>query len=75
MTTSVPVRSKRMVLLTNGRVAWEIPPGDLARRYQRGVYLPWNDWTVISGKLWEDEGWHMDEYGCWRKNTSEEGRK
>ena len=28
-----------MIYLTNGRVAWQIPPGRIEDRYREGVYL------------------------------------
>jgi len=34
------------VWLTNKRVAWEIPPGRIARFYLRGAYVAPDGWRV-----------------------------
>jgi len=36
------------IFLSNGRVAWEIPSGRIAGRYLNRVYIPPDDWFVVS---------------------------
>lgn len=55
--------------ITNGRVAWEIPPGRVARFYVRRAYLPPEDWRVHEGNL--PLGWARGGAGEMRKGNYE----
>lgn len=59
------------VYLTDGRVAWQIPPGDIEYRYENQYYLPYGKWTVSVGLPDLEAGtWYQDEFGCWRKRKA-----
>lgn len=55
--------------ITNGQVAWEIPPGRVASFFVRGAYQPPEDWRVHKGKLSED--WTRGDFGEMRKGNHE----
>jgi len=58
----------RSVWLTNHTVAWEIPPGRIARNFMDGIYLPPEGWQVSYSSRFN--GWLRGKYGELRKEVS-----
>ncbi|MDD5510831.1 MAG: hypothetical protein PHI12_08475 [Dehalococcoidales bacterium] len=54
------------VWLTNGEVAWEIPADrDIASRYVKRIYLPYDGWSIIIGGL--GRNWKQGKFGEMRR--------
>jgi len=52
--------------ITNGEVAWEIPPGPIAHRYASQLYQPVEPWVIIyAEKL---PGWKEGRCGELRRH-------
>ena len=66
------MKDDRKAWITNGQVAWEIPPGLTARLYVRRAYLPPEDWKVHEGSL--PDGWAQGGSGEMRKGNHEDSR-
>ena len=58
------------IFITNGRVAWQVPPGLISICYDRGLFIPPDGW-YITDKLFGR--WDPGEFGELRKKTGEVG--
>lgn len=57
------VGESQKAYLTNDSVAWEIPPGRIARLYLKRAYLPVQGWSVRDSLPFR---WRQGEVGEWR---------
>ncbi len=51
--------------LTNGEVAWQIPPGRIANFFLKGYYLPPPEWRAHDDAL--DPEWERGKFGEMRR--------
>ena len=54
--------------LASNRVAWQIPPGPIAKLYEGGYYMPPSGWGVLK----DVKDWKVGECGELRKPNGKE---